>query len=188
MNLKPLELKGAYLIEPDRIRDERGFFMRTFCAETFAAHGLTSQFPQCSLSFNERRGTLRGLHFQTAPHAETKIVRCTRGSVFDVIVDIREKSDTFGTWTAIELSAVNARAVYVPEGFAHGFQALEDSVEVSYQISTPYASTSAAGIRYDDQMLAIAWPIPVSVISNKDLNLPLMPELFPVMYRQLAPN
>jgi dTDP-4-dehydrorhamnose 3,5-epimerase len=167
-------LQGAFIIEPEPNRDERGFFARTFCAREFAEHGLVSQFVQCSISSSSRRGTLRGLHYQLPPACETKLVRCSAGAIYDVIVDLRADSPTYLQHIGVELTARNHRALYVPEMFAHGMQILEDNTEVSYQISEFYAPGKAAGLRYDDPKLAINWPIPVSSIAEKDKGWPLL--------------
>ena len=167
------KLPGAYLIEPERIADERGFFARTWCRREFATHGLSVELAQCNVSFNPRRGTLRGMHYQAAPHAEVKLVRCTMGAIYDVIVDMRPDSATFRQWVAAELSAENRRMLFIPEGFAHGFQTLEDNSEVFYQISAFYAPESARGLRWDDPALAIAWPpAEQRVISPRDAAYP----------------
>jgi dTDP-4-dehydrorhamnose 3,5-epimerase len=165
-------LPGAFRVLPERVADERGYFARTWCREDFAVRGLDPAIAQCSVSFNHRRGTVRGLHFQVAPHAEVKLVRCARGALWDVIVDLRPEAPTFRRWTAVELSAENGEALYIPEGFAHGFQTLADDTEVVYQISVPYAPQSGRGFRYDDPAFAIAWPEPVAVISERDLAWP----------------
>jgi dTDP-4-dehydrorhamnose 3,5-epimerase len=170
--VRPTAVDGVVLIEPERIEDERGFFARTFCAAEFAALGLDARIAQCSVSFNPRRGTLRGLHFQPAPHAEAKLVRCTAGAVLDVAVDLRPQSPTFRRHVALELNARTHLALYVPEGVAHGFQTLTDDTEVLYQISTPYRPEAAAGVRWDDPAFAIAWPLPVTVISSRDRTYP----------------
>ena len=167
-----LPLDGAYVVEIDPRQDERGFFARTFCRDMFAARGLVTEFPQCSLSFNLRRGTLRGMHYQVAPHAETKLVRCTRGAVYDVIVDLRPESPTYCRWAAAELSAARRNALYIPERFAHGFLSLEDATEVSYQISHPYRPDAARGVRFDDPAFGIAWPEPPTVIAERDRSYP----------------
>jgi dTDP-4-dehydrorhamnose 3,5-epimerase len=173
MKFVELALAGAFVIEPAPNEDERGFFARTFSAEEFAARGLKPTIAQCSVSFNRRRGTLRGLHYQAAPHQEAKLVRCTTGAVFDVIVDLRPKSSTFKRWVGVELSAENHHMIYIPEGFAHGFQTLADNTEVFYQISTAYMPEAARGIRWDDPELAIRWPATTDrVISPRDLLLP----------------
>jgi dTDP-4-dehydrorhamnose 3,5-epimerase len=152
------ELDGAWIVEPEPLCDERGFFARTFDAAAFAQRGLRAEFPQCSVSYNARAGTLRGMHFQAAPHEEAKLVRCTAGAIYDVIVDLRDGSPTRGRWTAVELTAANRRALYVPEGFAHGFQTLVDDSEVFYQISAPFVAGAARGVRWDDEAFGIEWP------------------------------
>jgi len=160
-------------IEPHH--DERGFFARTFCTREFGKLGLHSEFVQNSLSFNALRGTLRGMHFQRSPDEETKIVRCTRGAAYDVIIDLRQGSATWGRWAGIEITADNHRMVYVPAGFAHGFKTLMDATELEYQISAPYAPRSAAGVRWDDPRFAIRWPeTPELIISSRDAAFPLM--------------
>jgi dTDP-4-dehydrorhamnose 3,5-epimerase len=172
MKFTELGLAGAFLIEPEPNEDERGLLARTFCIEEFAARGLNTTIAQCSVSYNRRRGTLRGLHYQDPPHAEVKLVRCTAGSAFDVIVDIRPRSATFRRWLGIELSAQNRKMVYVPEGFAHGFQTLEDGTELFYQISTAYVPSATRTIRWNDPTIGVAWPLPPSVISSRDLGEP----------------
>jgi dTDP-4-dehydrorhamnose 3,5-epimerase len=161
-------LAGAFLIDIESREDERGFFARTFCRREFEEHGLEPNLVQCSISFNQRKGTIRGIHFQRPPYQETKIVRCTAGAIFDVIVDLRADSPTFLKYLAVELTSENRRALYVPKDFAHGFQTLTDETEVSYQMSEFYAPNSAAGFRWNDPLLAIEWPVPVSVISQQD--------------------
>jgi dTDP-4-dehydrorhamnose 3,5-epimerase len=157
--------------------DERGFFARSWSAEEFKTHGMNSNLVECSISFNHRRGTIRGLHFQVAPYEEAKLVRCTRGAIFDVIIDLRTGSPTFRQWRAAELSAMNRMSIYAPEGFAHGFQTLEDDTEVFYQISAVYAPDAASGIRWDDPSVGINWPITNPTISARDRSLrPLNPE------------
>jgi dTDP-4-dehydrorhamnose 3,5-epimerase len=173
MIFRETPLAGAWVLEPERIEDERGFFARTWCSCDFAELGLDPTIAQCSLSFNHRRGTLRGLHLQAAPHEEVKLVRVTRGAVWDVIVDLRPGSPTFRKHFALVLSAENRNELYIPKGMAHGFQTLEDETEVFYQISEFYAPESARGVRWDDPGFAIPWPEPVTVISEKDRNLPL---------------
>ena len=166
------EFDGAWLIDIEPKEDDRGFFARLWCRQELAAHGLDTDVAQESLSYNRRRGTLRGLHFQQAPHAEIKIVRCTRGAIFDVIVDLRQNSPTFCRWQGFELTADNHRAVYIPKGIAHGFQTLADGTEVAYQISAFHVPEAAQGYRYDDGAFAVSWPLAVSVISERDLNWP----------------
>lgn len=171
-------LPGAYLIVPSRSEDDRGFFARTWCRRMFAAHGLCEDWVQCSAAFNRRRGTLRGLHFQKHPHEEVKLVRCTAGAIFDVIVDLRAESPTYLHWFAAELTAENGQSLYVPEGFAHGYQTLEDDTEVLYQISKYHDAESASGLRWDDPTLSIDWPACEShTLSPRDAALPLLVSL-----------
>ena len=172
MTFTETALAGAYLVAPERHEDSRGFFARTFCAEAFAARGLDPACAQCNISYNRRRGTVRGMHYQKPPHLEAKLVRCTRGAIHDVIVDLRPGSSTFGAHLACVLDEENRLALYVPRGFGHGFQTLADDTEVFYQMSTAFVPGSAAGLRYDDPALGIAWPEPVSVISERELAFP----------------
>lgn len=165
-------LAGAFLIEPERLEDDRGFFARSFCTEEFAAHGLDPRCAQCNISYNARRGTLRGMHYQRAPHEEAKVVRCTAGAIHDVIVDLRRESPTFGKHIAMTLTQEARNMLFVPAGFAHGFQTLTDGAEVFYQMSTHYVPGAGAGLRYDDPALAIRWPEPVTAISDRDLEYP----------------
>jgi dTDP-4-dehydrorhamnose 3,5-epimerase len=168
----PLPLAGAYRIALSRQSDERGFFARRFCQETFAGGGLATHFVERSVSFNVRRGTLRGLHYQVAPAEEIKTVRCTRGAVFDVIVDIRSDSPTCGRWHSEELTADNHLMLYVPAGFAHGFQSLCDSTELDYEITAPYTPSTMRGIHYADPALRIPWPLANPIVSDRDKALP----------------
>jgi dTDP-4-dehydrorhamnose 3,5-epimerase len=161
-------LAGAFLLDIEPREDQRGFFARTFCRREFEEHGLETNLAQCSLSFNLLRGTLRGVHFQRPPCQEAKIIRCTAGAIFDVIVDLRTDSPTFLKHFAVPLTADNRRSLYVPKNFAHGFQTLADETEVFYQMSEFYAPETAAGLRWNDAALAIAWPLAVSVISDQD--------------------
>jgi dTDP-4-dehydrorhamnose 3,5-epimerase len=172
MIFRETPLSGAFVIELEPSHDERGFFARTFCEREFRAHGLDPCVAQCNVSYNRRRGTLRGLHLQRAPHEEDRVVRCTAGAIYDVIVDVREGSSTRGRWLAVTLSASERNQLYVPKGFAHGFLTLEDDVEVAYQMSVPYAQESAGGYRYDDPAFAIEWPFEPTVVSQRDLELP----------------
>ena len=165
-------LNGAFVIEPERIEDERGFFARTFCHREFEDHDLKPNLLQCSVSFNRKRGTLRGMHFQVAPHAETKLVRCTRGAIYDVVLDLRPQSATFRRWVAVELSAENGLMLYIPEGLAHGFQTLADNAEVFYQMTDYYAPEFTRGVCWNDPAFAIKWPMPPEVISDKDREHP----------------
>jgi dTDP-4-dehydrorhamnose 3,5-epimerase len=167
-------LEGAYTIEMQRLEDERGFFARSFCEEEFAAHGLPGTMSQGSVSFNLRRGTLRGMHFQAEPHAEEKLVRCTAGAAFDVIVDLRPGSRTYRGWFGVELTAENRTAVYVPKGFAHGFITLLDDTEILYMISVPYAAESGRGVRWNDPAIGVGWPLEPTVISARDAAYPLL--------------
>jgi dTDP-4-dehydrorhamnose 3,5-epimerase len=169
-----LKLRGAFVIDPERISDERGFFARTWCSREFVEHGLNPCIAQCNISFNERAGTLRGMHFQLAPYAESKVVRCMLGSIYDVIIDLRPNSSTYKQWEAIELTAFNRRMLYIPEGFAHGFQTLEPASEVFYQMSEFYHPQSASGVRWDDPLFAIQWPLSDErCISEKDKSFAL---------------
>ena len=166
-------LKGAHLIQLEPLEDDRGFFSRTFCREEFERHGLNPCVAQCSLSYNYRKGTLRGLHYQVAPRQEAKLVRCTAGSIFDVIVDLRPASLTYCQWFGVELGSRQRRVmVYVPEGFAHGFQTLEDDTEIVYQISELYSPDDARGVRWDDPAFAIQWPEEPRVMSERDKSFP----------------
>jgi dTDP-4-dehydrorhamnose 3,5-epimerase len=178
MQLRETLLPGVWTIDIDAAEDERGFFARTFCADTFGKSDLVNCFPQCSISFNRKRGTLRGMHLQCEPYGEAKLVRCTSGILFDVAVDLRRGSPTFGRWVGFELSAENRRSLYISAGLAHGFLTLADATEVFYQISRPYVPEAFRGLRWDDPDIAIAWPIPVSVISQRDAVLPRLNELF----------
>jgi dTDP-4-dehydrorhamnose 3,5-epimerase len=165
-------VRGVLVIEPERHADERGFFARTWCAEEFARRGLETSLTQCSVSFNERRGTLRGLHYQRPPFAEVKLVRCTRGAVYDVALDLRPDSDTFRRWVAVELSEDNRHAVYIPRGVAHGFYALTDGTEVAYQMAGRYEPEAAGGVRWNDPFHDVSWPGPVEVLSAADRGRP----------------
>jgi dTDP-4-dehydrorhamnose 3,5-epimerase len=171
---EPLWLPGAYRIRMNPFADDRGFFARRFCAEAFRDRDLEYDFVQRSISFNARRGTLRGLHFQAPPALETKIVRCSRGVAFDVIVDLRAGSLTYGRWHSEELSADNRVMLYVPRGFAHGFQTLIDDTEIDYEITPAYVADAASGVRFDDPTLAIAWPLADAVVSARDRDLPVL--------------
>jgi dTDP-4-dehydrorhamnose 3,5-epimerase len=162
------KLKGAFVIDLERREDDRGFFARTFCQNEFAAHGLKPVIAQANLAFNKRKGTLRGMHFQYPPHAETKLVRATRGAILDIIVDLRPESPTYLQHVEVELTADNHRALYVPERFAHGYQALADATETSYQVGEFYAPGSEGGLSPYDPRLGLKWPLPVTVISPKD--------------------
>jgi dTDP-4-dehydrorhamnose 3,5-epimerase len=165
---------GAYVVELEQLTDERGFFARTYCAEQFAARGLGPELRQCSVSYNARKGTLRGLHYQGAPHEEHKLVRCTAGAIYDVIVDIRASSPTYRHWFGAELTADNRRSLFIPAGIAHGFVTLTDHAEVYYMISVAHAPESSRGFRWNDPAFAIAWPLAPTVISARDANYPLL--------------
>ena len=186
MKFTRVPISGAYLIDPEPHGDERGFFARMLCVDELAAHGLNMQIMQVNISYSAKAGTLRGLHYQMPPHSEAKIVRCTRGAIFDVMVDLRSASDTYRQWFGAELSADNRRLAYIPEGCAHGFLTLTDDTEVMYPVTARYAPESENGIRYDDPALAIEWPTPVRVVSEKDQSWPflapsgLLPPLTPL--------
>ncbi|NES17544.1 MAG: dTDP-4-dehydrorhamnose 3,5-epimerase [Symploca sp. SIO3E6] len=162
------KLQGAFIIDLELKEDPRGFFARTFCGKEFEEHGLKSVVAQCNMSFNHKQGTLRGMHYQTPPAAETKLVRCTQGAIYDVIIDMRPDSSTYLEHIGVELTAENRRALYVPEMFAHGYQALTDGAEVIYQVGEFYTPGYERGLRYDDPTFKIEWPQPVTVISDKD--------------------
>jgi dTDP-4-dehydrorhamnose 3,5-epimerase len=168
------DLPGLLVVRPERHEDERGFFTRTFCRDTFAARGLVPDFPQTSISNNRRAGTVRGMHFQRAPHGETKLVRCQRGAIHDVVVDLRPDQPTYLQSRGFDLSAENGLALYIPDGFAHGFQTLVDNTEVFYAITPAFVPGAGTGIRFDDPAITIRWPLPVSVISDKDRAWPLI--------------
>jgi dTDP-4-dehydrorhamnose 3,5-epimerase len=164
--------RDAWLVQLEPFHDSRGFFARTFCVDEFAAHRLETHFPQHSLSHSARKGTLRGMHYQRSPHCEVKLVRCVKGTIWDVIIDIRPDSPTYRRWQGFELSESNGRQLYIPKGFAHGFQTLSEGVDVHYLISERHVAEAARGIRHDDPSFAIQWPLPVSEISPKDLQWP----------------
>ncbi|NMG05386.1 dTDP-4-dehydrorhamnose 3,5-epimerase [Brasilonema sp. UFV-L1] len=168
MLLTQTSLQGAFLIDLEQRQDTRGFFARTFCQEEFSAHGLKSTIVQCNLAFNYKKGTLRGMHYQVAPATEVKLVRCTHGAIYDVIIDLRPESPTYKLHIGVELTAQNRRALYVPEMFAHGYQTLTDAAEIVYQMSEFYAPEYQSGLRYDDPAFGIEWPLPISEISQKD--------------------
>ncbi len=173
MRFETIGLAGSWLIHPEPIHDSRGFFARTFCVNEFHAHGLDVEFPQHSVSFSQRKGTLRGMHFQRDPDGEVKLVRCLTGSIWDVIIDVRPHSPTYRQWRGFELSVENGLQLYIPTGFAHGFQTLSDDVHVNYLISKFHAPAAATGLRHDDPAFGIAWPLPVTTISDKDLLWPM---------------
>jgi dTDP-4-dehydrorhamnose 3,5-epimerase len=169
---KPTELPGAYVIEPERNEDLRGYFARTFCETEFAARGLDTRIVQCSVSFNHRKGTLRGMHYQVAPFEEVKLVRCNRGAIYDVIMDLRRDSPSFKKYFAVQLDEQNGKIVYVPPGLAHGFQTLENNTEVFYQMSRIYSAEHARGVRWDDRAFGIRWPEDTRTILERDQNYP----------------
>jgi dTDP-4-dehydrorhamnose 3,5-epimerase len=172
MKFTPTTLADAVTIELEKRADERGFFARTFCAEEFGKAGLVTAFPQSNHSRNKAKGTLRGMHFQRRPHGEVKLVRVVQGAIHDVIIDIRPESPTFGKWQGFDLDADTGRMLYVPAGFAHGFQTLTDDADVTYQVSTPYTPGAEGGLSWDDPLFGIAWPLPVASISEKDAAWP----------------
>jgi dTDP-4-dehydrorhamnose 3,5-epimerase len=167
-------LTGAYVFDLDPRRDDRGFFVRTFCADTFRRLGLVADFPQANQSRSTHRGVVRGLHFQHSPHAEVKVVRCTRGAVWDVFVDLRAGSPTFLRWHAVELSEENLRVAYIPAGFAHGFQTLTADCDVQYLVSKAYTPSAEGRVRFDDPVIGVRWPLPVAFVSPKDAAAPLL--------------
>jgi dTDP-4-dehydrorhamnose 3,5-epimerase len=171
MKFVPTAVSGAFIVEPDEKADDRGMFARTFCAETFAARGLAPVFAQCNVSQNHKRGTLRGMHYQADPKPEAKLVRATRGRVFDVALDLRPASASYMRWAAVELDAARHNAFYIPEGCAHGFLTLEDDCELFYQMSEVYVADLARGVRFDDPAFSIAWPFAPTVISARDAAL-----------------
>lgn len=180
------KLSGAFIIELERREDDRGFFARAFCQNEFSDHGLKPVIAQANIGFNRRRGCLRGMHFQYPPAAETKVVRCTRGAVLDIIVDLRPESPTYLEHISVELTADNHRAIYIPERFAHGYQALEDETETSYQVGEFYTPGAEGGLRFDDPALGLTWPLPVSEISEKDAAWPLLAEVEPEVRQRMA--
>jgi dTDP-4-dehydrorhamnose 3,5-epimerase len=177
MTFRETALAGVWLIEPERLGDERGFFARTWCRREFEARGLTAALAQCSVSWNAARGTVRGLHFQAPPHEEAKLVRCTRGAIHDVALDLRPGSPTRHRWIAVELTADDRRMLFVPEGVAHGFQTLVDDTEVFYQISTFHHPEAQRGVRWHDPALGITWPVRDAIVSARDAALPLLADL-----------
>lgn len=172
MIFRETALAGAFILESERVEDERGFFARTWCRREFEERGLDPKLVQCSISFNRRRGTLRGMHYQAAPHAETKLVRCTSGAIFDVVLDLRSDSESYRQWVGVELNQGNRRMLFIPKGCAHGFLTLEDDVEVFYQISELHSAEHARGVRWNDPAFAIEWPGEAIVISQRDREYP----------------
>lgn len=172
MIFKPTELLGAYVIEPEKVEDIRGYFARTFCENEFKTQGLEPRIAQCSVSFNRRKGTLRGMHYQATPFEETKLVRCTRGAVFDVIIDLRRESPTFKKHFAVQLDERNCKMLYIAAGLAHGFQTLEDDTEIFYQMSQVHSAEHARGVRWNDPAFGIQWPDDERTILERDRNYP----------------
>ena len=172
MIFRETTLKGAFVIEIEKFEDKRGFFARAWCQKEVEANGLVSRVVQTNISFNKKRGTLRGMHYQVAPYEQIKLIRCTRGVIYDVIIDLRPDSPTFRKWTGVKLTAENYTMLYVPENFAHGFQTLENNTEATYQVSQFYSPESERGFRYDDPVFQVEWPLPVEVISEKDIAWP----------------
>lgn len=172
MRFTETTLAGAWVIDIEPREDERGFFARSWCREEFVRQGLDPRLVQCNISYNTRRGTLRGMHRQLAPHEEVKVVRCTRGAIHDVLLDLRPDSKTFCRWVAVELTEENRRMLYVPEGVAHGFQTLVDGTELFYQMSETYHGDLASGVRWDDPRFGITWPIADPIISERDASFP----------------
>ena len=185
MIFEETELSGAYIVELERREDARGFFARAFCQNEFEAHGLKPIIAQANIASNRARGTLRGMHFQYPPSAETKLVRCTRGAIVDIIVDLRPESPTYLRHIAVELTADNHRALYVPERFAHGYQVLRDNTDTSYQVGEFYAPGAESGLRHDDPRLGLQWPLPVTAISDKDRVWPLLDDIEPVLQARM---
>jgi dTDP-4-dehydrorhamnose 3,5-epimerase len=172
MKFTPTQLKGAYVVEPVLLSDDRGFFARTWCRREFRDRGLNPDMVQCNVSFNKIKGTLRGMHHQVAPHEEAKLVRCTTGAIYDVILDLRPDSRTYKAWAAFKLSADNRKMIYIPEGFSHGFMTLEDNTEIFYQMAAYYTPECNTGVRWNDPAFNISWPAKPVVISEKDSNYP----------------
>ena len=168
MIFEETKLKGVFIIELERHEDERGFFARSWSQSEFEARGLDFRIAESNISFNKKKGTLRGMHFQAAPHGQAKLVRCTAGGVFDCVIDLRPDSATFGQWLGVELSARNRLTIHVPDGFAHGFQTLEDATEVFYEMSQAYVPGSSRGVRWNDPVFSISWPLEITVINERD--------------------
>lgn len=177
MIFSELELKGAYIIEPKPLTDERGFFARIFCRQEFAKYALNPCIAQCDISFNRRKGTIRGMHYQITPYQEAKLLSCIKGSIYDVIIDLRKDSATFLKWEAVYLNEKNRQMLYIPEGFAHGFQTLQDNTEIYYQISEYYHPECSRGLRWNDPKLAIPWPLSEKIVSRRDDSFPLLDEM-----------
>ncbi len=186
MKFTKTKLDGPYVIELERKEDSRGFFARAFCQKEFAAHGLRPIIAQANIAYNIKKGTLRGMHFQFPPAAETKLVRCTRGAILDIIVDLRPESPSYLQNVAVELSEDNGRALYVPERFAHGYQTLRDNTETSYQVGEFYAPEDESGLMHNDPRLGLEWPLPVTVISDKDQKFKLLDDIEPELKRRMT--
>jgi dTDP-4-dehydrorhamnose 3,5-epimerase len=180
------KLKGAFVIDMERREDSRGFFARAFCHHEFEAHGLKSTIAQANVAFNHKKGTLRGMHFQFPPAAETKLVRCTRGAILDIIVDLRPESKTYLQHVEVELSADNGLALYVPERFAHGYQVLQDKTETSYQVGEFYTPGCEGGLLFNDPKLGLNWPLPVTVVSDKDRTWKRLDEQMPELKQKMS--
>lgn len=180
------KLKGAFILNLERREDSRGFFARTFCQREFIQHGLKSVVAQANIAYNKKKGTLRGMHFQYPPYAESKLVRCTRGRIFDIIVDLRPESSTYLDHFAVELTADNHRSLYVPERFAHGYQVLDDMTETSYQVGEFYTPSAEGGLMYKDPQLGLEWPLPITEISPKDNAWKLLNEIEPDLRRRMT--
>jgi dTDP-4-dehydrorhamnose 3,5-epimerase len=174
MQFRETALAGAFIVDAEPYEDDRGLFARTFCKKEFSEHGLCPDFVQCNTSFNRRRGTLRGMHFQQPPYGETKLVRCVAGAIYDVMIDLRPESPTFRNWVGVELTSDNRRALYVPTDFAHGFQTLTSNAEVLYMMSETYHADHAAGVRWDDPAFGIEWPIADPILSERDASYPVL--------------
>jgi dTDP-4-dehydrorhamnose 3,5-epimerase len=186
MKFTETKLAGAFVIELERREDERGFFARAFCQDEFAAHGLNTRIAQANVAFNRRKGTLRGMHFQFPPAAESKLVRCTRGAIVDMIVDLRPESATYLEHVTVDLNEENGTALYVPERFAHGYQVLADGTETSYQVGEFYTPEAEGGLRFDDPRLGLDWPLPVTELSEKDRAWALLDEIEPELQRRMS--
>ncbi len=186
MRMTETKLKGAFVIDVDRREDNRGFFGRMFCQNEFAMHGLNSRIAQANVGSNIRQGTVRGMHFQYPPAAETKYVRCTRGAILDIIVDLRPESPTYLEHVAVELSADNQRGLYIPERFAHGYQTLEDRTDTVYIVGEFYSPDMEGGLLYDDPRLGLTWPLPVTTISEKDARWALLDDIEPTLRRRMS--
>lgn len=174
MIIEPLAVSGAFLLTPEPKEDHRGFFARMYDREIWKEHGMDPEIAQCNASLTKKAGTVRGLHYQLQPHEETKVIRCTKGKIFDVVADRRKDSPTYGKWAGVELTADNHHMLYVPKGCAHGFQTLEDNSEIFYLVSTAFNKEADRGIRCTDPSFAIAWPLPPIELSEKDANLPFL--------------